>query len=108
MRVKFDGGDLGSGIMVCDGQRLAAWGGAAVKNAGAVAYERGDKLRGFVLDDDLAAAECVGSGNVSSSDVAGRRQKVSGAQSHALLFQLPLGSGLAQPNCSVRNGLVVL
>ena len=60
--MKFDGGDRGCGVVVGDGERFAAGGGAAVEDVGCFfaevgADEGGDELRGFVLDDDLAGAE---------------------------------------------------
>ncbi len=53
MGMKFDGGDCGGGIVVGDGERLAAGSGAAVEDVCSGADEGGDELRGFVLDDDF-------------------------------------------------------
>ncbi len=45
-----------------------------------MAYEGGDELRGFVLDDDLAIAEGGRLRDVSGFDPAGGGQEASGAR----------------------------
>ncbi len=82
MRMKFDGGDCGVGIAVCDGQRLATGSGAAVEDTRLFARdcasrkimpdERRDELRGFVLDDDLAGEKCGSLRDVSCFNSASR------------------------------------
>mgnify|MGYP001296163279 CR=1 FL=1 len=80
MRVEFDGGDLGVGISIGDGESFAAGGGAAVEDVGPGAYERGNELRGFVLDDDSAFAEGGSFGDVSGLNAAGGGEECAGQE----------------------------
>ena len=84
--MKFDRGDCGCGVVICDGQRLAAGSGAAVEDLRSffrqsMTYQGGDELRGFVLDDGIAIAECLSLRDVSGFDSAGGGQEaVRGAE----------------------------
>jgi hypothetical protein len=40
--MKFDGGDCGCGVLICDGQRFATGSGAAVEDLRSVTYQGGD------------------------------------------------------------------
>ena len=84
MRMKLDGGDRGGGVVVGDGKGLAAGSSAAVQDAqpfrtNARVDQVGDKLRGFVLDNDVAAAECLSlcdaPGDVPGLDATGGGEK---------------------------------
>src|ERR1035437_4255340 len=105
--MKFDGSDCGFRIAVCNGQGLAAGSGTAVENVGSVAHESGDELRGFVLDDDLAGAECLGFRNVSRLDTVGGCQQASGGESDSFLMELLFRSGSAEADGCGGNGLIV-
>ena len=110
--MKFDGGDGGWRVGVGDGERLAAGGGAAVEDAGASfqnvrAYEGGDELRGFVLDDDLAGAACLSVCDVSCLNAAGGCEEASGKQRDSFLIELLFRNRGAQADCSGGDGLIV-
>ncbi len=51
-----------------------------------MANEGGDELRSFVLDDDLAGAERLSSGDVSRFNTAGVCEKGSGDESDSFLI----------------------
>lgn len=110
--MEFDGGDCGCGIVICDGQCFATGSGAAVKDLGVVvqageSHEGGDKLRGFVLDDDLSGAVGLGFRDVSGVDAAGGREKRAGSESDPFLSELCFSDCGAEADCGRGNGLIV-
>src|SRR5208283_1162217 len=105
--------DGGLGIVISDGQRLAAGGGTAVENAGLFAESIGvdkgcDELRGFVLNDDLAGAESLGVRDVAGLNATGRSEKSAGADGDSFLLEMLFRRGRAETDRSRGNGLIVL
>jgi len=93
VRVEFDGGDLGVGILIGDGEGFAAGGGTAVEDVGSAAYQRGDQLRGLVLDDDSAFEEGSSFGDVPGLNAAGGGEERAGEQLDCFGGEFGLGIG---------------
>src|SRR5579859_1912434 len=80
VRVQFDGGNLGLGILVGDGESLASGSGTAVQDARTMADQGGNQLRGFVLNDDAAFAEGSSFGDISGLHAASGGEKGAGVE----------------------------
>ncbi len=91
MRMEFDCGETGGGIVVGDGEGFAAGSGAAVEDFRSAADESGDKLRGFVLNDDLACTECLGFCDVPGLNAAGGFEQGSGDELDSFISELRFG-----------------
>src|SRR5438552_18170206 len=106
LRMKFNCGDCGGRVLNGYREGLATRSGAAVENARSVTHECGDELRGFVLNDDLAGAECLRSCDVSCLDAASGRQQTTGGENDSFPLELFFCSGRAESDCSGRDLLI--
>src|ERR1017187_8388690 len=88
MRVKLDCNNLGGRIARGDGRRFAARRGAAIQQARAFAYQRGNKLRSFILYEHASLAERVRLRDVAAGDRACGRQQRAWREGNTVALQL--------------------
>src|SRR5579872_819810 len=111
MGMNFSSEDCCGGVLIGDGESFASGCGAAIEDAGCVLFsaadESGNELGSFVLNDDMAVAECMGSGDVSGLNAARGGENGSGLQRDAFRGQFAFGGCGAQANRRCGDLLIV-
>src|SRR5580698_3259925 len=98
-------------IAVGHSESLPAGSGAAIKNSrvgsSILPGERGDKLRTFILNDNVAIAKGLRFRDIPGFDATRCSKEISWRESDPFPTQLVFGRGRSQSDHGLRNGLIV-
>src|SRR5712692_4978737 len=105
--MKIDSGNIRVRISVGDGGSFSSGGRATIEDAGAMADERGNELRGFILNDAEAGSERRGSRDITPLASSRGRQQSAGSEFGSFGADLGFRFRTAKADCGDRNRLIV-